>query len=110
VHVLGDATLSATAMPKSGNMANSQAKVCAAAVVALLNGREPDARPVMNNSCYSFVSDREAVHLASVHQWAAAQRTMLPVKGAGAISAARSEQEGVDAWEWARNIWADMFG
>ena len=109
VHVLGDATLSAAAMPKSGNMANSQAKVCAAAVAALLNGREPDAEPSMNNSCYSFVSDREAVHLASVHQWAAARRTMLPVKGAGGISAARSEQEGADAWEWARNIWADMF-
>jgi sulfide dehydrogenase [flavocytochrome c] flavoprotein chain len=110
VHVLGDATLSANAMPKSGHMANSMAKVCAAAVVALLNGREPDPAPVMNNTCYSFVSDKEVIHVASVHQWDAAQNSILPVKGAGGVSAARSEQEGRYAWSWAQNIWADMLG
>jgi len=108
VHVLGDATLAASGMPKSGHMANSQGKVCAAAVVALLNGREPEAEPGMSSSCYSFVSEREAVHIASVHRWVAAQQTILPVKGAGSASAARSEQEGIDGWSWARNIWADM--
>ena len=108
VHVLGDATLSASGMPKSGHMANSQAKVCAAAVIALLNGREPSANPVMNNTCYSFVSDREVIHVASVHQWDAAQGTILPVKGAGGVSSARSEQEAAYGWSWARNIWADM--
>src|ERR1041384_4212813 len=35
VHVLGDATLSASGMPKSGHMANAHAKVCAAALVDL---------------------------------------------------------------------------
>ena len=108
VHVLGDATLSASGMPKSGHMANSQAKVCAAAVIALLNGREPGVNPVMNNTCYSFVSDREVIHVASVHQWDAAQGTIIPVKGAGGVSSARSEQEAAYGWSWARNIWADM--
>ncbi len=108
VHVLGDATLSASGMPKSGHMANSQAKVCAAAVIALLNGREPSVNPVMNNTCYSFVSDREVIHVASVHQWDAAQGTIIPVKGAGGVSSARSEQEAAYGWSWARNIWADM--
>ena len=110
VHVLGDATLSASGMPKSGHMANSQAKVCAAAVIALLNGREPSVNPVMNNTCYSFVSDREVIHVASVHQWDAGQSTVLPVKGAGGVSAARSELEGTYGWSWAQNIWADMLG
>jgi len=108
IHVLGDATLSATGMPKSGHMANAQAKVCAAALVELLNGRDPNPSPVMNNTCYSFVSDREVIHVASVHQYDAGQSTMIPVRGAGGISPARSEQEGVYAWSWARNIWADM--
>lgn len=108
VHVLGDATLSASGMPKSGHMANAQGKVCAAAVIALLNGGAPDPSPVMTNTCYSFVSDREVIHVASVHQYDAAQDTLLPVKGAGGVSAARSEQEGAYAWSWARNIWADM--
>lgn len=109
VHVLGDATLSATGMPKSGHMANSQAKVAAAAVIALLNGREPNPNPVMNNTCYSFVSDKEVIHVASVHQWDAGQGSIIPVKGAGGVSSARSELEGQYAWSWAQNIWADMF-
>jgi NADPH-dependent 2,4-dienoyl-CoA reductase/sulfur reductase-like enzyme len=109
VHVLGDATLSAPGMPKSGHMANAQGKVCAAALVELLNDREPNPSPVMNNTCYSFVSDKEVIHVASVHQYDAGQNTLIPVKGAGGVSGARSEQEGVYAWSWARNIWADMF-
>jgi sulfide dehydrogenase [flavocytochrome c] flavoprotein subunit len=109
IHVLGDATLSAPGMPKSGHMANAQGKVCAAALVELLGGREPNPNPVMNNTCYSFVSDKEVIHVASVHQYDAGQNTIIPVKGAGGVSAARSEQEGVYAWSWARNIWADMF-
>ena len=108
VHVLGDSTLSAPAMPKSGHMANQHAKVCADAVLALLDGREPNPNPVMNNTCYSFVSDKEVVHVASVHQWDAGQGTLLPVKGAGGVSSARSELEGQYAWSWAQNIWADM--
>ncbi|TMH61762.1 MAG: flavocytochrome C [Betaproteobacteria bacterium] len=110
IHVLGDATLSATGMPKSGHMANSQAKVCAAALVELLNGREPNPNPVMSNTCYSFVSDKEVIHVASVHQYDAGQNTIIPVKGAGGVSAARSELEGQYGWSWARNIWADMLG
>jgi sulfide dehydrogenase [flavocytochrome c] flavoprotein chain len=108
IHVLGDATLSASGMPKSGHMANAHAKLCAAALVELLNGREPDANPVINNTCYSFVSDREAMHVASVHRYDPAQKTLVPLKGAGGVSAARSELEGGYAWSWARNIWADM--
>ena len=109
IHVLGDATLSAPGMPKSGHMANAQGKVCAAALVELLNGREPNPNPVMSNTCYSFVSDKEVIHVASVHQYDAGQNTIIPVRGAGGVSAARSEQEGVYAWAWARNIWGDMF-
>ena len=41
-------------------------------------------------------------------QYDARQHTILPVKGAGGVSAARSELEGAYAWSWARNIWADM--
>jgi sulfide dehydrogenase [flavocytochrome c] flavoprotein subunit len=110
VHVLGDATLSATGMPKSGHMANAHGKVAAAALVELINGREPNPNPVMSNTCYSFVSDREVIHVASVHQYDAGLNTIIPVKGAGGVSAARSEQEGTYGWSWARNIWADMLG
>jgi sulfide dehydrogenase [flavocytochrome c] flavoprotein chain len=110
IHVLGDSTLAAPGMPKSGHITNAEAKVCAAAVIALLNGREPNPSPVMTNTCYSFVSDKDVIHVASVHQWDAAQATVIPVKGAGGVSAARNELEGKYAWAWAQNIWADMLG
>jgi sulfite dehydrogenase len=108
VHVLGDATLSAPGMPKSGHMTNQQAKVCAAAVTELMSGRAANPAPVMTNTCYSYVSDREVIHVASVHQWDAGQGTIIPVKGSGGVSAARNELEGKYAWAWAQNIWADM--
>jgi sulfite dehydrogenase len=110
VHVLGDATLSAPGMPKSGSMANQHAKVCASAVVALINGRQPNLDPVIVNTCYSFVSDTEVIHVASVHQWDAGQNTLIPVKGAGGVSAARNELEGKYGWAWAQNIWQDTLG
>jgi len=104
VHVLGDATLSASGMPKSGSMANNHAKIAAAAVVELLNGREPQPLKIIN-TCYSFVSPKEAIRVSSVHQWDGS--TLQPVKGAGGVSAARSEAEGTLAWSWARTIWSD---
>jgi sulfide dehydrogenase [flavocytochrome c] flavoprotein chain len=108
VHVLGDATLSAPAMPKSGHMANQHGKVAAAAIVALLNGQAPNPNPVLTNTCYSFVSDTEVIHVASVHQWSEKDKTVTIVPGSGGVSAARSVQEGVYGWSWAQNIWADM--
>jgi len=106
VHVLGDATLAAPAMPKSGSMANNHAKIAAAAIIESLSGR-PALPPKVLNTCYSFVSQKEAIRVSSVHEWDAAQGTLVPVKGAGGVSAARSEAEGSYAWSWARNIWAD---
>ena len=106
VHVLGDATLSAPAMPKSASMANNHAKIAAAAIVELLNGRAPQPVKIIN-TCYSFVSEKEGIRVSSVHEWDAGQGTLVPVKGAGGVSAARSEAEGTFAWNWARTIWAD---
>lgn len=110
VHVLGDAIQVAPAMPKSGHMANSQGKVAAAAIVARLSGWEVNPAPMLSNTCYSFVDDQRAVHVASVHAYDAAQKTFLPVHDAGGLSVAPSELEGVYAMDWARNIWADTLG
>src|SRR5687768_2762563 len=110
VHVLGDATLSAPGMPKSASMANQQAKVCAAAVVALIKGQPVEAHPMMMNTCYSFVDAKNVMHVASVHIYDDAQKTMVPVKGSGGLSPKASELEGTYAWGWAKNIWGEAFG
>ena len=109
-HVLGDATLSAPLMPKSGQMANAQAKLCAAAVIALINGQQPNPMPLIFNTCYSFVSEKEAIHVASVHTWNEKEKTLTTVPGSGGVSAARSEQEGIFGHAWARAVWSDMLG
>ena len=108
IHVLGDTTFSAPAMPKSGHMANQQAKVAAAAIIRLLRGEAVNPAPVVMNTCYSFVTASDVVHVASVHQYDAADKTFKTVPGSGGVSAAANQIEGRYALSWAENIWADM--
>jgi sulfite dehydrogenase len=110
IHVLGDATLSAPAMPKSASMANQHGKICAAAVISLLKGQPVHQEPAIMNTCYSFVDGRSAMHVTSIHQYDKGKKTLVPVKGAGGVSTASSEIEGGYAWGWARNIWGDALG
>lgn len=107
VHVLGDSIQTAPLMPKSGHMANQHGKTAAAAIVALLSGQEPNPLPIYTNTCYSFVSDSEVIHVASVHRYDSDEQTMLTVPDSGGLSSAASELEGRFAMAWARNIWAD---
>ena len=107
VHILGDALQVAPLMPKSGHMANQHAKVAAAAIVALMSGREPNPLPIYNNTCYSFVSATEVVHVSSVHRYDAEKKTLLTVPGSGGVSDVASPLEGAYALGWANNIWAD---
>ena len=107
IHVVGDSIQVATAMPKSGHMANNHAKVAAAAIVAELNGWEINPAPMLTNTCYSFVDATNVIHVASVHEYVAIEKTFKPVAGSGGVSAGPSELEGTYGWNWARTIWAD---
>ncbi|HKE42322.1 MAG TPA: NAD(P)/FAD-dependent oxidoreductase [Casimicrobiaceae bacterium] len=110
IHILGDSIQIAPLMPKSAHMANQHGKICAAAVVALLGGGEINSAPMFANACYSYISDKEAVHVATVHAYDREQKTMVVVPGSGGLSSAPSEQEGAFADAWARNIWYDSLG
>lgn len=105
VHIIGDAV--AAALPKSAHMATSQAKVCASAIVSLMAGEAPDPQPVFANTCYSFVSDTMAMHVANVYRFDASKQIMVSAEGGG-VSDRPSEQEGSYAQWWARNIWSDV--
>ena len=107
VHVLGDAILAAPAMPKSGHMANSHAKVAAAAVVAQLSELAVNPAPFLTNTCYSYVSDNMVIHVASVHQFNVDEKTYKTVPGSGGVSAEANTLEATYAWSWAQNIWSD---
>lgn len=106
IHVIGDSV--SAAIPKSGHLATSQAKVCAAAVIEMLQGRQPDPDPAIANTCYSMVSDVEAVHVAHVYRYNAEKKVMLPAEGGG-VSTGRSEVEGTLASYWLKNILSDVF-
>ena len=108
IHVIGDAIQVAQGMPKSGHMANSHAKVTAAAIVAELQGLEIDPHPMLTNVCMSYVDANQAIHVASVHGYEATKKSFSPIGGSGGVSDMRSELEGRYAEAWARNIWADM--
>lgn len=105
VHVIGDAV--SAALPKSAHMATNQAKICANAIVQLMAGELPDPSPVFANTCYSYVSNNAAMHVAHVYRYDADKKIMLAAEGGG-VSAAPSEQEGSYAGAWAHNIWADV--
>ncbi len=107
IHVLGDSIQIAPLMPKSGHMANSHAKVAAAAIVARLAGWDVNPAPMLTNTCYSFVDALNVIHVASVHEYVAAEKTFKTVAGSGGVSAGPTELEGRYAWNWARTIWAD---
>ncbi len=104
VHVIGDAC-SAGAMPKSGYAANSQAKVCALNVVQLMNGKEP-IPPSHVNVCYSYVTDKEAISVSAVYK--VAEGKTIAVPNSGGVSPDLSEQEGVYAHSWIKNILHEM--
>lgn len=105
VHVIGDAV--SAALPKSAHMATNQAKICANAIVQLMAGNVPDASPVFANTCYSYVSNNSAMHVAHVYRYDTAKKIMVAAEGGG-VSNAPSELEGSYASAWAQNIWTDV--
>jgi len=105
VHIIGDSV--SAALPKSAHMATSQARVCANAIIALMSEQAPDASPVFANTCYSYVSDKMAMHVANVYRYDATKKIMVPAEGGG-VSEKPSELEGNYAQAWAKNIWSDV--
>ncbi|MBK9021368.1 MAG: NAD(P)/FAD-dependent oxidoreductase [Sulfuritalea sp.] len=104
IHVIGDSSI-AGAMPKSGYSANSEAKICATNIVALMNGREIVGLSGIN-TCYSYITDKEAVSVAAVY--ALQEGKIAGVKGAGGVSPDLSAAEAVYAKSWLKNILTEM--
>src|SRR5262249_59947344 len=102
----------AGAMPKSAFAANAQAKVCADAVAALLNGATPTS-PKLINTCYSLVAPDYGISIAGVYQPANGQ--LIEVPGSGGVSpldalVATRAAEAEIANGWFRTITAEVFG
>ena len=105
IHIIGDSV--SAALPKSAHMATSQARICANAIISLFNQVQPDPEPVFANTCYSFINDKMAMHVANVYRYDAVKKVMVPAEGGG-VSDQPSELEGKYAQAWAKNIWSDV--
>ena len=104
IHVIGDATVGLP-VPKSGNVANAMGKICASAVAHLLNGKEPPAM-APGNTCYSWVSDREAIAVVNSYKIENGKVVQIEQKLTPAQSAAVAR----NSLGWAQSIWSDVLG
>jgi sulfide dehydrogenase [flavocytochrome c] flavoprotein subunit len=110
IHIIGDASI-ASPMPKSAFSANNQAKVCAAAVVALLRG-EPVPTPTLMNTCYSLVAPDYGITIAAVYR--VVDDKIVVVPGSSGVSPLDASDEirrleAEYARSWYTNITADVF-
>ncbi|MGH7417495.1 MAG: FCSD flavin-binding domain-containing protein, partial [Candidatus Rokuibacteriota bacterium] len=102
IHVIGDATIGLP-VPKSGNIANAMGKITAAAVVSLINGKEPPTL-APGNTCYSWVSDREAIAVVNAYRIDSGKVVQIEQK----LTPAQSPLVAQRAIGWTESIWADM--
>ena len=110
VHVIGDSCI-AGVMPKSGYAANSQGKVCAAAIVAQVNGLEVP-EPSYVNTCYSIIAPEYGISVAAVY--GLVDGKIAKIQGAGGLSPSDTSarfraKEAQNARSWIRNIMSDSF-
>ena len=102
VHVIGDATIGLP-VPKSGNVANAMGKITAASVVSLIRGKPPTAL-APGNTCYSWVSDREAIAVVNAYKIDNGKVVQIEQK----LTPAQSPLVAQRAVGWAQSIWADV--
>ncbi len=104
IHVVGDSTVGLP-VPKSGNIANAMGKICAVAVVHLLNGKEvPPMAP--GNTCYSWVNDREAIAVVNSYKIENSKVVQIEQK----LTPGQSEAVARNSIGWRTSIWNDMLG
>jgi NADPH-dependent 2,4-dienoyl-CoA reductase/sulfur reductase-like enzyme len=104
IHVIGDATIGLP-VPKSGNVANAMGKICAMAVASLLNGKEP-AQIAPGNTCYSWVSDKEAI--AVVNSYKIENRKVVQIEQK--LTPGKSVAVAQNSLSWRTSIWNDILG
>ncbi len=104
IHVIGDACI-ADPMPKAASSANAQARQCARAIDAALDGREA-APAVMESVCYSLLAPDRAL---SIHATFKTRDGVIEALPAAAGPDPSEQEEAHNAASWYRRIVADSF-
>lgn len=121
IHIIGDSCAvpasEGKSVPKSGHMANSEAKVCADAILRAFNGEAPDTNIATNSACYSPITNRTASWLSANFIYGNVFDAAGKVKGKGMhrvdIGEAPSNQIDADSYAdmytWAESLFSDSF-
>src|SRR5215475_9530657 len=102
IHVVGDSTIGLP-VPKSGNVANAMGKAAALSIVSLLNGQPVPLMPP-GNTCYSWVSDKEAIAVVNAYKIENGKVVQIEQK----LTPEQSVSVAQRAEGWRQSIWADM--
>lgn len=108
IHILGDSQ--GTLQPKSGHMANSQAKVCADALIRASKGELPDPSPVTSSACFSPITATKAAWLTASFRYDPLTKAMKRVDASFAEAKEPTSDGMQQMYQWANNIFADSFG
>ncbi len=104
IYIIGDSQ--ATGQPKAGHIGNSEAKICADAILRNLNGVALYTSPKTNSACYSPTSSNEASWLSAVYKYDTATQSMVLANVAAGPSAMRNYGQ---MFSWSGNLFADTF-
>jgi len=119
VHVIGDACAvpasEGKAVPKSGHMANSEAKICADAILRTLNTQALDENITTNSACFSPITATTASWLSANFNYGDIYDAAGKVKGKGMHRVDLGEAPKTngdnyrDMFTWAQGLFADSF-
>ena len=107
IHIIGDSQ--GTAQPKAGHIANSEAKVCADAILRLLSGAQPFQNPVTNSACYSPISADTASWLTAGFAYDPVSKSMQLIPASYGASTGASQSNYRKMFEWANSLFGDTF-
>jgi len=112
VFVIGDS--SGTSQPKSGHMANSQAKVGADAIIRMIagtdiNAPERIANITTNSACYSPITSTTATWLTAGFYYNLLEHKMKPVQASLGQAELHNADNYKDMFSWAENLFENTF-
>lgn len=107
IHIIGDSQ--GTSQPKSGHIANAEAKVCADAILRAFAGEDPDPAPTTNSACYSPITAKTASWLTAVFAYNPSTGAMEAVPDSFGEVPAATEENYEKMFDWAGNLFGDTF-
>ena len=107
VHILGDSQ--GTGQAKSGHMANSQAKVCADAILRGLSGLTPDPAPKTSAVAFPPITYDTASWSSTTYYYDAPTATMKAVAGTPAEAASPTQDNYNTMSAWQKNLFGDSY-